>query len=153
MDSLPSPSQLAVGSELYGPVRKVTPERIEWYDSGMLTAGRNERTQVGVNIHTSEEYAREQGLPSANADGMISTNWCSSMLLRYFGMDYIERGELRTKYIRPVPVGAVVHVRGKVTGIDSTDSGAIYKMDIWCENEASEKLVVGDAKVEVRNGR
>ena len=80
-------------------------QRIEWYDSAMLSAATNELRQVGVNIHTDEEFARSEGFPTANADGMIMTNWCSEMLLRAFGMDYLERGELRTKYIKPVNLG------------------------------------------------
>ena len=89
-----------VGDELAGPVRAITSTRIEWYDSAMLSAATNELRQVGSNIHTDEEFARSEGFTTANADGMIMTNWCSEMLLRAFGMDYLTRGELRTKYIK-----------------------------------------------------
>ena len=83
-------SGLAVGSEIEGPVRVVTPERIEWYDSAMLSAAKGELARVAVNIHTDEEYAKTQGLTGIIADGMISTNWISSMLLQRFGMAYLE---------------------------------------------------------------
>ena len=75
-----------VGDELVGPVRAITAQRIEWYDSAMLSAATNELRQVGSNIHTDEEFARSEGFPTANADGMIMTNWCSEMLVRAFGM-------------------------------------------------------------------
>jgi len=94
-----------VGDELIGPVRPVTPQRIEWYDSAMLSAATNELRQVGSNIHTDEEFARSEGFLAANADGMIMTNWCSEMLIRAFGLHYLEGGELRTKYIKPVYLG------------------------------------------------
>lgn len=141
---------LSVGSDLLGPVRVITPERIEWYDSAMLSAATGELRQVGSNIHTDEEYARSQGFPGVNADGMIMTNWCSSMLLDYFGIDYIERGELRTKFIKPVYLGTVLHVRGRVRSIDKTEQGTTYTLDVWCEDQKGAKLVDGDAKVEVR---
>jgi 3-hydroxybutyryl-CoA dehydratase len=143
--------KLSVGSEIRGPVRVMTPERIEWYDSAMLSAAKGELTQVTVNIHTDEDYARAEGLPAIIADGMISTNWCSEMMIEHFGLDYIERGELRTRFIKPTFLGVTVRVRGRVTAAEPQPNGStVYKLDVWCEDETGLKLTVGDAKVEVR---
>ena len=108
----PAPRDLAVGAEITGPVRLMTAERIEWYDSAMLSAAKGALARVGSNIHTDEAYARSQGLPAIIADGMIMTNWVSSMLVEQFGLAYVERGELRTKFIKPVPLGMTVVCRG-----------------------------------------
>ena len=59
-----------------------------------------------LTSNSDEEYARAQELPAVIADGMISTNWISGMLVEQFGMDYLERGELRTRFRRPVLLGA-----------------------------------------------
>src|SRR5688572_31682894 len=99
------------GDELVGPVRVITPQRIEWYDSAMLSAATNELRQVGSNIHTDPEFAKSEGFSGVNADGMIMTNWCSEMLVHRFGMDYLERGDLRTKYIKPVYLNVLLHVK------------------------------------------
>ena len=139
-----------IGAEIAGPVRLMTAERIEWYDSAMLSAGKGELSQVGVNIHTDDEYAKAQGLPAIIADGMIMTNWCSSMMIQHFGMDYLEHGELRTKFIKPVYLGQTVHVRGRVLSADRSDGGVSYALDVWCEDENGIKVTDGDAKVEVR---
>ena len=140
-----------VGTDIKGPTRVMTPERIEWYDSAMLSAAKGELTRVTVNIHTDEDYARSEGLPAIIADGMISTNWCSEMMVEHFGLDYIERGELRTRFIKPTFLGVTVSVRGRVTAADPRPGGAVvYKLDVWCEDETGLKLTVGDAKVEVR---
>lgn len=142
-----------VGEELTGPVRCVTPERIEWYDSAMLSAATNELRRVGSNIHTDGEYAKSQGFSTANADGMIMTNWCSEMLLRAFGMDYLARGELRTKYIKPTDVGVKLHVKGRIKEATRQPNGnTLYTIDVWCEDQQGTKLVDGDAKVEVARG-
>jgi 3-hydroxybutyryl-CoA dehydratase len=141
---------LVVGSELGGPVRVVTPERIEWYDSAMLSAAKGELAQVGSNIHTDEEYARAEGFPGVNADGMILTNWCSSMLVEHFGLDYLERGELRTKFIKPVYLRTVVHVRGRVLSVTPTAGGSRYTLDVWCEDDNGVKVVDGHAEIEIR---
>lgn len=139
---------LEVGDELAGPVRAITPQRIEWYDSAMLSAATDELRQVGSNIHTDVEFAKSEGFATANADGMIMTNWCSEMLLRYFGLDYLENGELRTKYIKPVNLGVELHVRGRIKEVArQPDAKTLYTIDIWCEDEHGTKLVDGDAKV------
>lgn len=139
-----------VGDEIRGPARTVTPERIEWYDSAMLSACTNELRQVGSNIHTDDEFAKSEGFTGVNADGMISANWCSEMLVHTFGMDYLERGELRTKFIKPVLMGVLLQVKGKVTGARRQNNGnTLYELAIWCEDQNGTKLVDGDAKVEV----
>ena len=58
-----------VGDELAGPIRAITAQRIEWYDSAMLSAATNELRQVGSNIHTDPEFARSEGFPTATPTG------------------------------------------------------------------------------------
>jgi hypothetical protein len=140
----------AVGTELSGPVRVVTAERIEWYDSAMLSAAKGELARVGANIHTDDAFARNQGLPGTIADGMISTNWCSSMLIAHFGMDYVERGELRTKFIKPIFIGATLSVKGRILAAEKRTNGDTeYRLEVWCEIEDGTKVVDGDARVVV----
>ncbi len=142
--------EYAVGTELTGPIKVVTMERIEWYDSAMLSAAKGELAQVGDNIHTSDEFAREQGLPAVITDGMMSTNWCQTMMIDHFGMGYVERGELRTKYIKPIFFATTVFVRGRILSADKLENGDTeYKLDVWCEDEKGVKLVDGDARAVV----
>jgi 3-hydroxybutyryl-CoA dehydratase len=141
---------LAPGAEIRGPVRYMTAERIEWYDSAMLSAASGQLAQVGVNIHTDDDYARSQGLPAIIADGMIMTNWCSEMLVANFGMDYLERGSLRTKFIKPVFLHQTVHVRARVLEANRQPGSVRYKLDVWCEDEKGIKVTDGSAEIEVR---
>ena len=141
---------LAPGAEIRGPVRYVTAERIEWYDSAMLSAASGHLAQVGVNIHTDDEFARSQGLPAVIADGMIMTNWCSEMLVAHFGMDYLERGSLRTKFIKPVFLNQTIHVRARVLEAKREAGGVRYSLDVWCEDEKGIKVTDGSAEIEVR---
>jgi hypothetical protein len=146
----PGPRDLAVGTEITGPVRLMTAERIEWYDSAMLSAAKGTLARVGSNIHTDEAYARSQGLPAIIADGMIMANWVSTMLVEHFGLAYVERGELRTKFIKPVPLGMTVLCRGRVGSIERLAGGArVYVLDVWCEDEHGVKVVDGHARVEL----
>ncbi len=150
MTDLRPSADLAVGSVIAGPVRVMTMERILWYEAGMRSAATGALTLPHSNIHTDEEYARSQGLPAPIADGMVSTNWISGMLVHQFGMDYLERGELRTKFIKPILLGAVVAVRGRVTAVEPQPGrGVRYMLEVWCEDEKGVKLTVGDARVDV----
>ena len=151
MNEARAAGDLRVGTEIEGPIRVVTSERIEWYDSAMLSAATGELARVGSNIHTDEEYAKSQGLAGIIADGMISTNWISSMLIQHFGMAYLERGELRTKFIKPLFLGTKIFVRGRVISRKPNDGpGVSYQIEVWCEDGEKTKLTVGDARVEVR---
>jgi 3-hydroxybutyryl-CoA dehydratase len=139
-----------VGDVLLGPVRGITSQRIEWYDSAMLSACTNELRQVGSNIHTDAEFARQEGFPGPNADGMIMTNWCSEMLVSHFGMYYVTHGELRTKFIKPVYLDVLLHVKARITTASLQENGnTVYTMLVWCEDQDGQKLTDGDAAVEV----
>jgi len=107
-------SRRKVGDEIAGPVRIITSQRIEWYDGAMLSAAANELRQVDSNIHTDPDFARKEGFDQVNADGMIMTNWCSELMVKAFGIHYLERGELMNKYIKPVHLGTSLHVKRRV---------------------------------------
>lgn len=150
MTDLGTSGALAVGSEIPGLVRVMTMGRIQWYEAGMRSAATGTLTLPHSNIHTDDAYARSQGLPAPIADGMVSTNWISSMLVKHFGLDYLERGELRTKFIKPIFLDAVVTVRGRVTAVEPQAGGGVrYVLEVWCEDEKGVKLTVGDARVDV----
>ena len=143
---------LPVGAML--PVKEVvvTPERVQWYGDGMHSAATGRLTRAGQNIHTDPEYAQGQGLSTAIADGMMSTAWISSVLLKAFGRDYLENGELRTKYIKTTDVGITLKVLAKVRERQALPDGRVrFILDVWTENEADVKLTDGDAAVTVHS--
>jgi acyl dehydratase len=143
-------AKFKTGDVIHGPARVQTPERIEWYDSAMLSAATGGLAQVGINIHTDDEFAKSQGLKAVISDGMMMTGYCSEMMVRNFGMDYLTRGELRTKFIKPVYLKDTVHTLAKVLSTEPGENGTtVYKLDVWCENQDGVKVTDGDAKVTV----
>ena len=92
------------GHELPRLVRTMTAERMRWYADVLETVAElsTEPIIASPNIHTDDDLARNNGLPARVADGMVSTNWISSMLADAYGLDYLERGSLRTRYVRPI---------------------------------------------------
>jgi acyl dehydratase len=144
------PQPLDVGAELSGGDIVVNAARLAAYGDGLLSSAAGQAVKVGANIHTDVELARSQGLPAPIADGMLSTNYLSSMLTRAFGRFYVENGELRTKFIKPVPVDTLLRVRGRVRGREEISDGRVrYELDVWTENGDGIKVVDGDASVEV----
>jgi hypothetical protein len=137
-----------VGDLISGVCRVMTHERVVWYGDALMTASAGERRQTRTNIHTDDEFARQQGFAGSISDGMISTNWISSMLLRAFGRSYVENGELRTKFIHPTSVGSTVSVFAKVRAKSETpDGGTRYELDAWTEDEHGTKLTDAEAFV------
>lgn len=140
---------LQKGSVLDGPTRKMTEHRLRWYGDGLLTASAGEPTQVGVNIHTDDDFAQEEGLPAAIADGMLGANWLVGILVDYFGVHYALRSYFRVKFIKPVMREVVLAAQGVVTDIVRDAQGATYHMDLWIADEDDTKVTVCDATVTV----
>jgi len=141
-----------VGDELPPIVRRMTRERMRWYADALLGTSEPEPGPMlaGANVHTDDEFARGEGLPGIISDGMISTNWISSVLLATFGRDYLERGQLRTKFIRPILEDQVISARVRVRSVEERDEGVSYGFDVWCEDEGAHMCTVGSAELTVR---
>lgn len=143
------PALPEAGEEISGAETKVTVQRLQAYGDGLLSSAAGVPVQVGANIHTDAEYAREQGLPAPVVDGMLSVNYLSSMLVRHFGVAYLELGELRAKFIKPVYVDESIRPRGVVREVVDGEQGRTrYVLDVWVERSGGVKVVDGDAIVE-----
>jgi hypothetical protein len=133
-------------------VRSMTAARMRWYCDALETAlaASDEVVRAGPNIHTDDGLARANGLPGRVADGMITTNWVSSMLFDSFGDAIVKGGSLRTKYIRPVfedeRITAVVTVR---TIEPLADGRRLLTADVSCTNEGGQACTVGEATVRI----
>jgi acyl dehydratase len=128
----------------------MTAERMRWHCEALDTAvsGGERPVPAGANIHTDDEIARSSGLPGRVADGMISTNWLSSMLIQTFGDGYLWGGSLRTRYTKPVFVDDVIRAVIRVAALDSDEDGrAVARLDVWCENQHGDVCTTGEAVV------
>lgn len=118
---------------------------MRWYCDALETAASSsgEFIIAEPTIHTDDEYAKANGLAGIVADGMISTNYISSLLFREFGLPYLAGGELTTKFIRPVFEDDVLETHAVVTGTD----GEGVQLDVWVQTEDGQKVTVGTATV------
>lgn len=138
------PESIAVGTHLQSAPLMMTRERMRWYCDALETAARQDGQFVIAEptIHTDDAYAKAQGLPGIIADGMLSTNYISSLLYRHFGVGYLSSGELVTKFIRPVYEDDVVQAHARVTAVDDE----VITLEVWVDTADGQKVTVGTAK-------
>lgn len=142
-----STADLVPGAHFSSRPTMMTRERMRWYCDALETAASQsgEFIVAEPTIHTDAEYAQAQGLPGIIADGMLSTNYISSLLYRHFGVEYLAGGELLTKFIRPVYEDDVLEAHVLIKGVEE----GRYELEVWVQTEAGQKVTVGTASVPV----
>ena len=142
-----------LGAVLAAKPRAMTQERMRWYCDALETAtlADGEFHIAKPNIHTDEDFARAQGLSGIIADGMISTNWISSLLIENFGEHYLYSGELTTKYVRPIYEDEIIQTYAEVTAVNRRDNATVYQLRVWCETNSGDIRTAGHATVIVED--
>jgi len=138
------------GSELARRRRVMTAERMRWYADAFETCSLDgDRAVIAPpNIHTDDAIARANGLPARVADGMISTNWISTLLEDTFGETSFAGGSLRTRYVRPIFEDERIEVIVRITRRDSDDEGReTISADVTCVKEDGQVATGGEATV------
>ena len=142
----------APGMELPRLRRAMTAERMRWYSDAFETlswtgAAAQSLILAGPNIHTDDDMARENGLRARVADGMVSTNWISTVLTDTFAELYLEGGSLRTRYVRPIFEDDNIEVVVRVTGSERELDGDRLTLDVSCIKDDGEVATAGIATV------
>ncbi len=137
------------GFELPRLRRTMTEERMRWYSDALHTVTEAAAVPLssGANIHTDDAVARANGLPGRVADGMISTNWISGLLAEAYGDDYLARGSLRTRYVRPIFVDDRIEVVVRISSREETPDGTWLLADVSCLKATGEVATAGQARI------
>jgi hypothetical protein len=148
------PDSWTPGTELPRVFRTMTAERMRWYSDALktVTAGTSEPLSAGANIHTDDAVARANGLRGRVADGMISTNWISTLLADAFGESYLEGGSLRTRYVRPIYEDDRLEVVVRITGRQTSVRGDQLVAEVACIKSDGEVATAGAATMMARPG-
>lgn len=94
-------------------------------------------------IHFDDAAAQAAGLPRRSAHGMIAGAAMSALLTREYGVDWLTRGHLSVKFIRPVSVGQTIEVRIEGEGDPEPPFGRVVSVDV--DDEAEQRVIVGRA--------
>jgi acyl dehydratase len=125
---------------------------MRWYADALHTVAAlsAEPLIAEPNIHTDDDLARANGLRARVADGMVSTNWISSLLAEAYGMHYLEGGTLRTRYVRPIYLDERIEVVVRVTAREEDPRGGERLVaDVQCIKEDGEVATGGVATIRV----
>ena len=136
------------GSEIRLAARTMTADRMRWYADTLhtLIAESRHPLSAGATIHTDDSLARDNGLPSRVADGMVSTNWISSAMTGAFGDGYLRGGSLRTRYVRPIFEDERIEVVIRVTARRVDDDGVErVEADVACVKDDGTVATAGTA--------
>jgi acyl dehydratase len=90
------------------------------------------------NIHSDIDVARRTGLDATIAQGMQTLAFASELMTRVCGREWIERGAISVKFIKPVLAEDDVTVRA----VESTGG-----YEIEARNQHGETLMVGTARL------
>ena len=97
-------------------------------------------------IHYDDETARAAGFPGAIVHGAITAAVISEACREHFGPSWIDRGRLAVKFVKPLLVGENISTHGRLTGEEADGGVRRETWEVWCQNEAGERVLVGEAR-------
>lgn len=99
------------------------------------------------NTHTNDEVARKAGFTGRIVEGrMIVSALLSRMLGTFLGSGWMMGGELAVKFVDISYPGDVITAKGIIRKSLNEGKAARIELEVWCENQKGEKIVVGTAR-------
>jgi acyl dehydratase len=129
------------GFEITGNLKTVSEERVYAFSGGFPKG----EDWPKKNIHTDLEFAKDCGLPDRAASGAMFEGYLIELMIDSLGEDWLRTGKLSLKFIHIVPPGDKLTPKAVVRSRTDDGSGIRFTLDVWCENQNDEKVVVGEA--------
>jgi hypothetical protein len=130
-----------VGAEFAGPVRHLTLERVLAFSGGPFS----QPQWPDCNLHTDLDKAREAGLPGIIVSGTQFEGHLIDLLVETFGEDWFAAGSVEAKIPKSLMLGDTVQPKAMLREIYDDDGGRTFLLDIRCENQRGEAVLVGTA--------
>jgi acyl dehydratase len=129
------------GFELTGNLKTVTEERVFAFSGGFPKG----TDWPKKNIHTNLEFAKKSGLSDRAASGATFEGYLIELMINAFGEDWLKTGKMSLKFIRIVSPGDSIIPKAVVQSKEIKRSVLTIVLDIWCENQNGDKVVIGTA--------
>ena len=84
-------------------------------------------------IHLIDEAAKESGLPSIIAHGMLTLATIGLLFSPYLEHGYVKT--FRSRFSGMVFLGDVLRIGGRVSSIEETDEGHLYTFDVYARRD------------------
>lgn len=131
-----------VGDEFAGKQKKMTWERIWAFSGGSF----NTPGWPKKNIHTDLEFAKSMGLSMVFVSATQYLGYLTELMINLFSEEWLRGGKTNDlKFIKPVTEGDTIQIKAKVKSKKDEESAIEYTLDVWCENQNSDKVLVGIA--------
>lgn len=98
-------------------------------------------------LHMDEAYAKEKGYLGKVAYGMLTASFLSTLAGVYLPGEKSLIHSVETKFVKPVYLGDILTVSGKVTELQEVFS--VFTMKVEIHNQNSEKVLRGKMKIGV----
>jgi acyl dehydratase len=135
------------GAEFSWKPKEVTWERLWTFSGGPFAA----KGWPKKNLHTDLEFAKSVGLPTVAASGTQFQGYAVQLMIHLFGKDWLSNGTMSVKFIKMVVEKDIITAKAKVQSREHREPATIkYMLDIWCENQKGDKVMVGTATGMVR---
>lgn len=100
-------------------------------------------------IHTDKNVARKYGFPDIVLAGSQVLNFANEMLFKAYREHWIKSSHIQGTFIKSVFPGDILTLKGLVKEKNTEDAKTKLVIDIWSENKACEKTMVGKAMVTI----
>lgn len=129
------------GKEFSSKLKTVTEERVYAFSGGFPKGP----DWPKKNIHTDLEFAKSCGLPTRAASGAMFEGYLTELMIDLFGHNWLSGGKMELKFIAIVDTGDRLLPKAVVQSKHVDSSGARFIMDVWCQNQHGNKVVIGTA--------
>ena len=99
-------------------------------------------------MHTDDQFAQNAGYPGVFAHGMLSMGYLGEFLVQAAGAGAIRR--FKTRFAKLTWPGDLITCRGRVTRVADQGAERLVECEIWTENQAGERKLVGSATLALR---
>jgi len=123
------------GFELEPIIKKVTLDKMRLYRIGWPRV---------KGWHTDYEEAHKSGVDQPIVFASQVTEYIGELLIKFFGKGYLG-GNLSVSYIRPMWPDDEIITKGIVREKIPEGDAIRLVLDVWCENQHGEKVIVGTA--------
>ena len=127
---------ISIGKLFEGSVKHVTSYRTWLFSGGWPRV----EDWPAKNVHTDMEFALQCGLPTRCASAAMLQAYISELMINTFGEDWLVSGSLDLKFIQLVEVDDQIIAKASVVKINGE---GLVELDVWCENQSSEKVCLG----------
>lgn len=112
----------------------------------MLTQFRDITGDVNP-LHTDEQFAKKKGYPANVVYGMLTASFLSTLAGVYMPGERSLIHSVETKFVKPVFVGDVLNIQGKVS--EKNELFSVLTLKVTITNQKNEKVVRGSMKIGV----